>query len=237
MFAYPTITPGNLSLENPRVYAVRFSFVDGNDSQPYHLLEPNKSPPLPARLSYSIILKKMSSLVPATRALVINYSSIMTIKYNLSHFFMLLLFNCLPFHSRTHHFMETSSFCAICGSENGDNPNHLLSQCKIGRDALVLLQSEDPQLLRDFYRIDSALLSSRVLSGIEIIKHICFAKAMWKARCAAIWSDNTISPFRIVDLYRDIRKRTKKLKCDTNAQPIVSADDLAEFNINNNSLV
>jgi hypothetical protein len=71
----------------------------------------------------------------------------------------------------------------------------------------------------------------------EIIKHICFAKAMWKARCAAIWSEKTISPFRIVDLYRDIRKRTKKLKCDTNAQPIVSADDLAEFNINNNSLV
>ncbi len=179
----------------------------------------------------------MSSLIPVTASLIVNYSAITTIKYNLSHFFMLLLLNCLPFHSRVHHFMDIADTCAICGANGGDNPTHLLSECPTGRSAMILLQSEEPQLLSDFSRIESALLSTQVVSGDTILKHLCFAKALWKACCAALWSDDTMSPFRIAAFYHDTRSKLKKLKCETNTSPIVSADVINDYNIKNNSLV
>ena len=237
MFAYPSITPGGLSLENPRAYAIRFTFTFGDGEQPRHLLERDKHPPLPVKLSPTVLLDKMSSLIPVTVSLILNYSAITTIKHNLSHFFMLLLLNCLPFHSRVHHFMDIADTCAICGANGGDNPTHLLSECSTGRSAMILLQSEEPQLLSDFSRIESALLSTQVVSGDTILKHLCFAKALWKARCAALWSDDTMSPFRIAAFYHEALRKHKKLKCNTNIPPIVSVDVVNDYNVRSSSLV
>jgi hypothetical protein len=99
------------------------------------------------------------------------------------------------------------------------------------------MQSEEPQLLSDFNKIESALLSTQIMSGDAILKHLCFAKALWKARCAAIWSDEKMSPFRIVAFFRDSQRKHKKLKCETNTSPIVSADAISNYNIRNSSLV
>jgi len=72
-------------------------------------------------------------------------------------------------------------FCSICRQEDGDNPASLFTKCEHGKMALLLL----------FY-------------------HVCFAEALWKARCQAIWCVNQVSPNYICTLFWEAVSKSKK---------------------------
>jgi len=78
------------------------------------------------------------------------------------------------------------------------------------RDAVILLQEKHPELALNFKDMSAVMLTHRRLSPMEIFHHICFAKAMWKARCAAIWHTDHMTPHLICTFFWEVVGRHKK---------------------------
>ena len=106
LFAYPSIM-AQPALEHPRAYALRFTFTLEKHQKPHPLLEPNQPLKLPKRLNSSLLLEKLDKLqlAPVTRIGIQNFSLTQQMHHKIGHFFLLATCNCLPFHSRVHHFM------------------------------------------------------------------------------------------------------------------------------------
>jgi len=212
------------------VYALWFTFnVNGT---PHHLLEPDSPIRLPQPLKSEIILSKLEKHADITRIGVQNYSTSQHLDHKLSHFFMQIAFNTLPFHSRVHHFHSIPDQCALCNEPMSDNPSHLLTECRFKQDAVILLQDKHPELARDYKDIESALLTHRQLSPTEIFYHICFAKAMWKTRCAAIWYTDQISPHLICTFFWEAVRRCKKPSITLVIKDLIPSWDVDRWCIN-----
>ena len=113
--------------------------------------------------------------------------------------------NCLPFFSRIHHFAPNApNACALCGEAMGDNPIHLLVNCRYKKDVMILLRSHSPQIHSNFSTQRGAFLVTRRLSIGELIHHCAFAKTMWKARCTAVYTNTRPNPHLIELLYRKL---------------------------------
>jgi len=140
LFASPSIM-AQPALEHPRVYALRFVFEDENGNC-HPLLERGQPLKMPRKLYSDLLLEKLCSLTPVTREGIQNYSLAQLMDHKIAHFYMLAICNCLPFHSRVHHFMTISSDCSICCEKDGDNPSHLFTKCEYGKMALLLLKAE-----------------------------------------------------------------------------------------------
>jgi len=78
------------------------------------------------------------------------------------------------------------------------------------RNAAQLAKSAEkltPLLLKD---MSTVMLTHRRLSPMEIFHHVCFAKAMWKARCAAVWHTDHMTPYLICTFFWEAVGRHKK---------------------------
>eukprot|EP01102_Stenamoeba_stenopodia_P002002 TRINITY_DN117_c0_g1_i3.p1 TRINITY_DN117_c0_g1~~TRINITY_DN117_c0_g1_i3.p1 ORF type:complete len:285 (-),score=27.18 TRINITY_DN117_c0_g1_i3:467-1321(-) len=209
------------ALEHPRVYALRFVFED-NNGQCHPLLEPDQPLKMPNQFKSSLLLEKLGSITTVTRVGVQNFSLAQLMNHKIAHFFLLLICNCLPFHSRVRDFMAITSKCSICHSENGDNPTHLLTQCQTGKMALTLLKAE----------LHDACMTKTILSAEQLFYHLCFAKALWKARCQAIWCINQVSPNYICTLFWEAVSKTKKTAPPLEAQrSVIPLDDIDDWSV------
>lgn len=155
--------------------------------------------------------------------------------HKIAHFFLLAVCNCLPFHSRVHHFMTISSGCSICRKEDGDNPAHLFTKCEFGKMALLLLKAElggKLPYLPKFGDMPDAFMTRTILTEEQVYYHLCFAKALWKARCQAIWCVNRISPNYICTLFWEAVSRTKKKAPPPEAQrSVIPLDDIDDWSV------
>jgi len=123
LFAYPPVM-ASPNLENPRAYALRFTFMI--NGAPHHLLEPDCPVRLPIPLKSKVFLTKLEKHAEITSAGVANFSTTQCLDHRLSHFFLQTAFNILPFHSRVHHYHAISDRCALCSDPLSDNPSHLV---------------------------------------------------------------------------------------------------------------
>jgi len=65
------------------------------------------------------------------------------------------------------------------------------------------------------------------LTAEQLFYHVCFAKALWKARCQAIWCVNKVSPNYICTLFWEAVSKTKKRAPPLEAQrSVVPLDDI-----------
>ena len=83
------------------------------------------------------------------------------------------------------------------------------TECEIGKVALLLLAPRLP-CVPNFNDMPSALLTSELLTAQQLFYHVCFAKALWKARCQAIWCINKVSPRHVCTLFWETVSKTKK---------------------------
>jgi len=142
----------------PLSYASSFYFANtiGNI---FHLLESDLSPKAAPDIDEQLLLAKLSKLSLPSSEAVHNITLLSRIDHRLSHFLTRCVTNCLPFFSQIHHFASDAvSDCALCGTDLGDNPIHLLVQCKHKRDSTLLLLQEYPQLTSDFSSQPGAFL-------------------------------------------------------------------------------
>ena len=207
LFSYPNII-GHPYLENPRAYALRFTYqVHGEH---HHLLELNSSPSLPKRINSNLLLEKIEKHAPVSRSTILNFTTSQLLHYKIAHFYLQLTFNCLTFHSRMHHILSFSSECALCKQPNADNPKHLFTQCALKKDATILLKNNYPQLSSDLSDMSTVMMSHRTFTPMDIYQHVCFTKALWKARSLAIWTTDQMSPQLICSLfYKALGKSNK----------------------------
>ena len=230
LFAYPSVM-AQPALEHPRAYALRFTFILEHCQKPHPLLEPDQPLKLPKKLNSSVLLEKLDKLTPVTRVGIQNFSLAQQMHYKIGHFFLLAICNCLPFHSRVHHFMTIPSCCALCLQDQGDNPSHLFSKCEIGKMALILLRPQLPYVPR-FNNMPSALMTEELLTAQQLFYHVCFAKALWKARCQAIWCVNQVSPQHVCILFWEAVKKTKKTAPSLEDQrSIIPLGDIDEWSL------
>jgi hypothetical protein len=233
LFASPSVM-AQPALEHPRAYALRFVF-EGDNGQCHPLLEPGQPLKMPWKLNSDLLLDKLGSLTPVSRVGVQNFSLAQLMDHKIAHFFLLAICNCLPFHSRVRNFMTFSSSCSICHQVDGDNPTHLFTKCEFGKMALLLLKAElcgKLPYLPKFGDMPDAFMTKTLLTAEQMFYHLCFAKALWKARCQAIWCVNQVSPNYICTLFWEAVSRTKKTAPPLEAQrSVVPLDDIDVWSV------
>jgi hypothetical protein len=80
--------------------------------------------------------------------------------------------------------------------------------------------------------MQDAFMNKELLTAEQLFYHVCFAKALWKARCQAIWCVNKVSPNYICTLFWEAVSKSKKHAPPLEAQrSVVPLDDIDVWSV------